>query len=88
MLTLIVWKTGDRFGFILRSADDDLLQDAFGYDSEQEAVAAAENVIGDDEYRIETYTKVVGSQLDYTDGRHSARATDALSMARAEGLDV
>ena len=88
MLTLIVWKTGDRFGFILRSADDDLLQDAFGYDSEQEVVAAAETVIGDDEYRIETYTKIAGSRLDYTDGRHNARASDALSMARAEGLDV
>jgi hypothetical protein len=88
MLTLIVWKTGDRFGFLLRSADGDLLQDAFGYDSEQEAVAAAETVIGDDEYRIETYTKIAGSRLDYTDDHHNASSTDALSMARAEGLDV
>lgn len=86
MLTLIIWKTGDRFGFLLRSPDGDLLQDAFAYDSEQEAITDAETVIGDDEYRIEAYTNV--ERLQYTDGRRAAHTMDALAMARAEGLDV
>lgn len=86
MLTLIVWKTGDRFGFLLRSPDGDLLQDAFAYDSEEEAISDAESVIGDAEYRIEQYTNV--GRLQYMDGRRTASEMDALAMARAEGLDV
>jgi pyruvate-formate lyase-activating enzyme len=86
VLNLIVWKTGDRFGFLLRSPDGDLLQDAFAYDSEEEAIADAETITGDIEFRIEQYTNV--GRLQYTDGSRAAHATDALAMARAEGLDV
>jgi protein-disulfide isomerase-like protein with CxxC motif len=66
--------------------DGDLLQDAFAYDSEEEAIADAETIIGDTEYRIEQHMNV--GRLQYTDGRRSAKVMDALAMARAEGLDV
>lgn len=85
MMTLIVWqnKSKKQYGFILRSLDGDLLQDAFGYDSAAETIEDAESVIGDEEYRIENYVK--RGRLHYEDSAgHNARSMDSMDMARAE----